>query len=117
MVGDHMGILGAVVLPKLLLLPNLRPSRVLLPSPFFLQPNLHQPCVYYGVCQNCVHDVLPTQTCVIATPGTKPDRTPLLEAGHTLNQKFGTRRKLRPSQTCVQARCLAQASPQPNLCP
>lgn len=50
-------------------LPNLRPSRVLLPSPFFLQPNLHQPCVYYGVCwqvrQNCVQDVLPTQTCAI----------------------------------------------------
>jgi hypothetical protein len=58
-----------VVLPKLLLLPNLRPSGVLLPSPFFLQPNLHQPCVYYGECQNCVHDVLPTQSCVIATPG------------------------------------------------
>ena len=63
-----MGILGAVVLPNSPL-PNLRPSGVLLPSPFFLQPNLHQPCVYYGVCwqlrQNCVQDVLPTQTCAI----------------------------------------------------
>jgi hypothetical protein len=108
-----------VVLPNSPL-PNLRPSRVLLPSPFFLQPNLHQPCVYYGVCwqvrQNCVQDVLPTQTCAIdSIAGGRAHPKPEIWNTAQAASKPVVSPKLRLSQTCVCPKLRPCCFDMPNL--